>query len=515
MIELRHDRSTQRYLAARNHPIIGPSLRRRSDALAGKMVKSVGVVYSGALMRMVIALGSTAILARLLTPQDFGHVAMATVVTEMAALFSNFGVVSILVQRDRLTRSLLETAFWFSALLGLALGVLVFTSSGAVAAVYGDAVVGHVLRALAPMFLLDELTVVPTALLLRNMRFRQDIVIQNTMLIVRSTVAALLAWRGFGVDALIAGTLVGRVVTLALVWGYVPLLPRFRLRLPHVMHYFRRGSGYFAGGFLYYINSSVDRAIVGYQIGALAVGFYQGARNFSDQMRDRITAPLQRVLLPTYSALQGDVRALQANALKITSLLAFVLMPVGFGIAATSKELVAILYGPQWREMVPVLQYLAIAASVRGTVAVSTTVFQALDRIGLSVRVGMLNTLLLLAAILVGSHWGIVGVAKAALAASCVAAAIGGSVAFRLIGLSASGLGRCLAPAAFAAGGMLVAIHQLDTAILLQPPALASLGIKVSAGVAIYALAALILMRDRIDDVVRLVRRLASRDQRA
>ena len=155
---------------ARNR--IRQAFHLRTDDLSARTVNSAGFALTGAALRVLITIGSTAVLARLLSPTDFGHVAMATVVTEFAVLLGNLGIPSILIQRPRISRLQLESGFWISLLIGFALAALVFAGSPLAAIFFKDPLVGQILRVLSVLFILESLTVVQGVVLSRLMLFR-------------------------------------------------------------------------------------------------------------------------------------------------------------------------------------------------------------------------------------------------------------------------------------------------------------------------------------------------------
>lgn len=375
------------------------------------MVNGAIFTFLGIALRTGITVGSMAILARLLTPADFGHLAMATVVTELAAIFANFGFGSILIQRLRITRIQIDTMFWSAIGLGVMLTSAVFFLSFFASHFFNDAMVGPLLRVLCLSFVLEELTLVPRSLLARRMQFNVDFYIQTAMLFTRAGSAIVLALNDFGVWSLVGGALAGLAVQSCgyqIAGGY---WPRTRFSVSFLNSTWRTNGGYFGNGILFYINSNLDFLLIGRTLGASLLGQYQNARSLTDEIRVRMAQPLQRVLFPAFSAIQNDLDRFRGGVLRSGRLLALVFMPMGVGVAAVAPELVSVLYGDQWLAMIPVLQVLSIATGFAAATSIGSPIFNATNRVGLSFNLYFLQTVFAVVFMLIGSHWGLMGVA--------------------------------------------------------------------------------------------------------
>lgn len=400
-------------LGAVGHRALSPvqlAFRPHSRNLGTRVVNSAMFTMAGVLFRSVLTIASMAILARLLTPSDFGIIAMATVITELAAVFSNFGFGSILIQRKSISRIQMDTMHWCAMALGLVLTVLVFLLSLAAGSLFNNATVGDLLRLLALSFILEELTMVPRSLMARRMQFRLDFYVQAAMLLGRSGAAVALALAGFGVWSLAIGPVLGLLIqALAYQWlsGY---WPRLRFSRSFLASTWRTNGSHFGNGILFYLNANLDTFIIGRMLGAATLGNYQNARSLTDEIRVRMVQPLQRVLFPAFSAIQADLERFQQGVLRTGRLLGFVFLPVGVGMATEAETLIRILYGDQWLAMIPLLQLLALTTGFSAVGSIANAIFNARNAIGQAFRLFLLTTVANTLFILVGSLWGLDGV---------------------------------------------------------------------------------------------------------
>lgn len=448
-----------RNLPQRQRNSLQQSFLLDSAGVGGRAVRGAGFQFLGMGLRTVITIGSTAVLARLLLPQDFGYMAMAGIATELAALLSNFGLSNLLVQRRRITRLQMDTVFWASLGIGVVLTTALVLASFFVGSLFSEPRVSEFLRLMALSFTLMPLTVIPSVVLMRLMKFRAEFVVQLSAAMCRAGVAIGLAKLGFGTWSLILGALAGVVLQVLMYLAVVPYRPRFRFRSAFLTSTWRTSGSYFGGGLLFYLNMNMDLAVIGRVLGATQLGYYQNARSLTDEVRARIAAPLQQVLFPAFSSVQHDPTRFATLAKTSARILAAIVVPVGFGVSALSAELVRVLYGSQWGPMAPVVSALGLGIAVKASTAVGNPILNALNRVGLAFKQNLIGTALSFVGILLAVNHGIafVGVAIAVISSYWFVAFV---LAFRLIGVGMSDLWTVIAPPFVASGAMWGAIYE-------------------------------------------------------
>lgn len=478
--------------------------------LGGRVVRGAGYQILTMLMRTVITIGSTAALARLLTPPDFGYIAMASVVTELAALFSSFGLVNLLVQRRRMSRLQVDTVFWAMLALGSAMAATVFALSFVAYRFFDERVVGELLRVMCLMFVLGALPTVANVVLLRLMLFRADFSIQVTASVARTGVAILFAYLGYGVWSLVYGALAGAVMQTILGFVAVPYLPRWRFDGRFLRATWRTSGSYFGGGLLFYVNMNMDLMLIGRYLGATSLGYYQNARSLTDEIRARIAMPLQNVLFPAFSSIQNDPARLRALVLRSARLIASVVIPVGSMVAATADDLVPVLYGDKWLPMIPVLAALGVGISIKASTAVTGPVLNSLNRVGLAFRYNLVGTLITFGGIALVLRHGIEAVAVV-VAVTSLYWLVAFYIALREAGISMRGLVATLGPpflAAAISASAIIALRSL--AIEFTDIPFVRLVLKVGVGSILYVLALIAFSpatRDDFKEVLEIIHR--------
>jgi O-antigen/teichoic acid export membrane protein len=306
-----------------------------------------------------IGLASTVVLARLLTPGEFGRAALTLILFEIAYSLANEGFGTPLVQRASIGPGHVRTALTLALGLGAVLSVAAaLLTAVVVPPIFGAGAVGLFLLS-APVFVIAGPGAVAQSVLARQMDFRRLGVIEVLALVLNIGATIGLALAGLGAAALVLGRLLQALVTVA---GQVRVA---RLPLPGWDRTTAREIGSFGttsagAGLLWALTRNIDYTIVGAKLGAVQAGFYWRAFNLAVEYQGRITAIMQRVALPIYSRAENleDMRALRFRVVRAHSA---AIIPLLGLVAAIAPTLVPWLYGPAWEPAVLPTQILAIA----------------------------------------------------------------------------------------------------------------------------------------------------------
>lgn len=468
--------------------------------LGHRVARGAGYQFFGIGLRTVLTIGSTAVLARLLSPSDFGYIAMATVITELAALFGSFGFTNVLIQRRTVSRLHLDTAFWATLGIGVTLTLVVVVLSFFSHTLFADARVAPLLRWLSLNFVLGSLTAVPWIVLSRLMRFRAEFWISIVTVVVRITAAIACAVNGFAAWSLVVGSIVSTLASVLLYVACVPYLPRLRFQASLILSTWRSSGGYLGNGIVHYLNMNLDLLLIGRSLGATSLGYYQNARSLTDEIRARIAVPVQHVLFPAFSALQSDAVRVREAVLRAARLLAAIVVPVGFGISVNATELVLALYGEKWRQMIPTLAMFGLSAALRASTALASPLFNASDNVGLGLRYNVAAAALTALLVVVAIPFGLEAVAMSVLGASFFSL-VTYRAAFRLVGLGTATVLRVLGLPAMAAFIMCAATIGLRQVVPAMP-VLVTLGMNVIFGAAVYLVSLHLLSRKYLHDLL-------------
>ncbi len=367
------------------------------------------LVSQGAMV--LIQLVSAVVLARLLSPEDYGTIAMVMVVTAFAGLFRDLGLSSAAIQKANLTHAQQSNLFWINILLGLSLTALLAAASPLVAAFYGKPELVWLTLALSPIFLIGSISSQSGALLVREMRFGQNAVANVAGALVGLVVSVWLALHGFRFWSLAWGQLSGAVTTTIILFILSPFRPGLPKRGTGLRDMLKFGANVTAFDLVNYFHRNLDNILIGRVWGTESLGLYSRAYTLLMLPINSIRGPLNSVAFPAMSRLQAEPEAFRTYYRRVASMLALISMPLAAFLFVTSESVVSVLLGPQWSGVSAIFTILATVAFVQPVITLwgMVTVSRGMGRRYL--RLGLLNTLCSVIGFLVGLPWGPVGVA--------------------------------------------------------------------------------------------------------
>jgi len=325
------------------HAADGDGLRRLAVRGAGVSVISQGLGFA---VQMI----ATVILARLLTPADFG---LLTMVTTFSLFFGSFGLngfTEATLHREEIDHALASNLFWINAGQGLVLTIGFAALGRLLARFYGEPRVAAVTIGIAVTILFTSLSVQHLALLTRAMRF-SDLAANNVVArAVSMAVSILLAWLGWGYWALVAGTIALPLATCIGAWAlcrWVPGLPRRGVGTRLMVRFAINTYGRFTAN---YFGRNLGNLLLGWRFGAQSLGFYKKAYDLFVLPASQLSDPLTAVAMSTLSRLTRDPAQQRRYLLSALSTLAFVGMGLGAGLTLMGTDLIRLLLGPGWEE---------------------------------------------------------------------------------------------------------------------------------------------------------------------
>ena len=401
-------------------------------AAAGKLRSRVasGAAWSmGASLAVLASRAAVAVvLARLLTPAQYGLAGMALLFTSLVLLVSDFQLGAALIQRPMIDEADRSTVFWAAAGMGTLLTLGGVAASGLVASFFKQPAVQPMFAVLSISFLLMSLQVTQQSLLQREMRFKAISVRIAASVIVGGVVAIIAAVLGAGAWTLIAQQLAVSATSTLLLWTFSPWRPHLIFSRARLRSLGGFGLNVFGSGLVGYINRNTDNILVGRYLGSAALGAYSVAYNVMLLPLTQLISPLQGALFPAYSRVQSDEKRVASIWLRVTTVVASLVAPAMVGLAVVAPDFVHVVLGQRWAAAAPVLRILAIVVLVDSISSLGQRTLQAMDRARIVLNFSIVGMIFTVASFVIGLHWGIVGVAAAY---ACVAIPI--AIAFSYV----------------------------------------------------------------------------------
>jgi O-antigen/teichoic acid export membrane protein len=379
---------------------------------------------------------STAILARLLTQEDFGIVGFATVAVSYLSILKDMGLGAALIQRREDVGEASNTVFTLNLIVGLALTVLAMLIAPIVANFFREPLVVPILRWLGLTFILNALGSVHTIRLQRELDFRRKLVPDLGRAVTKGVVSIAFAVAGSGVWALVYGQLAGVAASVVLAWIVFPWRPKLSVDREMAGSLLKFGVAVIGIDALAIINDNVDYLLVGRIFGNAAMGIYTLAYRLPELLVINVLWVMGAVVFPAYSAVQTNRDELRQIFLTTVRIVEIIVVPLCLGLLIAADPLVRVAFGNQWLEAIPILRVLAAYALVLSIGFHVGGVYKAIGRPDISVKLSLLTLVILVPALWIGSTYGLIGIAFGHLVAVLIRGILRLVVATRFVDIS-------------------------------------------------------------------------------
>jgi O-antigen/teichoic acid export membrane protein len=321
------------------------------------------------------------ILARLLTPEDYGVAAAATMVISFSQVFWDAGMSKALIQFQGERTAAANAAFWVNCLLGLVVVSILLLSADFVAnRVFHDPRVAAVLRVLTLQVLLTAIASVHTALLQKDMKFKPLFWVRLLTVTAPALVSIPVAWQGMGYWALVAGALVGQAVQVLVLWRIIAWRPSLSFDGEVARRLSRFGAWVAVSGLSGWFYLWADSLIVGMHLGAHDLGLYRTGNAFVMMIYGVLFGPLLPVLYSHLSSIQEDRARVSHTLAKVIRTITFVSVPTGFVLYGLAEPIGQIVFGVNWSGVGEVIAILGLTHGFAWIVGANGEAYRAIGR---------------------------------------------------------------------------------------------------------------------------------------
>lgn len=447
--------------------------------------------------RNILSLGTTAVLARLLSPGDFGLVGMVATLTALLMVFSDMGLSWATIQRKQLSTAQVSNLFWINIGVGVLLWVLCILGSPLVANFYGEQELIAITAALGAGFVLSGIAAQPVALLNRTMNYKVAAQIEVFSVIIGAVAALTAALSGFGYWALVIQSLSSGIARMLLA---VPM-SRIQISKPQrgvgTLSLVTFGGMLAVNGLLIYLARNLDSVLIGKYWGAEELGFYNRAYFLMLLPSMLATGVLTNLMVPSLSAFQDDMQRFGNAYRKALRMVALIGCPMALGLALTADEMVNLIYGDQWRPVVPLLVWLSIASVTQPLYNTTGWLFTAVGKAKIYLWLTLISGALLSLSFYFALPYGALGIAKV------YGIVMGVIIFFPALWLAHKVAGLSFAHSLAELRPIFISLSVMTCAVLVAEQLCSSLQlswhslliIKISSGVVSYAIVASFLMR--------------------
>jgi len=448
----------------------------------------------------------TLILVRLLSPSDFGLVALAVVYTGFLQSFTQMGLGSAIIQRKEIDDGHLSSAFWAQMCIGVLLVIVTAIGSQLFTNFTREPTVGMVAVVLSIGFVLTAGSAIQIAIISRALEYRRLVVRTFVATIIGGVVGVAMAWSRMGVWSLAGQMLTVTGMTTLLLYNSAGWRPRFYFSREKFVELWSFGMPLVVSRLLMFFIRYSDNLLIGRYVGAAALGYYSMAYTlFMAPMTDLVVLGNQ-VMTSALSRLQGAADQFKRAFLTATRYVALIALPAVLGMALVARLQVKALFGAGWLPASPVLSILAVAGFVSLMLALGPSALQAAGHSRLQLRWTTISLFVYVPAFVIGLRWEIVGVAAGYLVATVLLTPILYRYVARVTGISIRELFDALSPALTGCAVMLVAVAGAER-ILVETvgPRIPTLVALIAIGIIVYSTTIWFVRRDVVLELLSLL----------
>lgn len=361
--------------------------------LTQRTIKGVLWSYASFFGGRVATLLSTAILARLLIPEDFGLIAFAVIFVTLIEAARGFGINDALIYTSDHVDEAADTAFIINVALGILQFVVAYVLAPLLTHLFDDPRIVDVMRVISLVFIINGLGQTHDALLQKELEFKRRFLPELLATAIKGISSIVLALTGFGVWSLVYGQVIGAAARTIAKWWVLRWRPRFHFYAKRARQLWSYGIHVLMFQILAIALEQADQMLIGTMIGQVQLGYYAIGARIPEMVIANFSLVLTQVLFPAYTKMKNDLPQLRASFLATTKFTAFVTVPAGIGLFSVSHELVLVVYGDQWQESVILLQVLALLGVVATLPWSAGDVLKAIGRPDISTKLLLIEAL--------------------------------------------------------------------------------------------------------------------------
>lgn len=409
------------------------------------------------------------VLARLLSPREFGLIGMITVFIAVSESFINSGFSNALIRKQNSTNTDYSTVFYFNLVVGFLFFGILYATAPAIASFFDELLLISILRVMSLILIVDSFTIIQRTILTKRINFKLQARISIISSVGSGIIAITMAYHGFGVWSLVFQRLSRQALNSIFLWIWNNWRPQLVFSWDSFRELFGFGSKLLISGLIDTIYQNVYYLIIGKFFSAESLGYYTRADSFKKLPSESLNGIISRVSYPVLSSIQDDKLRLKLNyqrLIKSTMLITFVLM---LGMAAVAEPMIITLIGEKWRSSIIYLQLLCFSGMLYPLHSLNLNMLQVAGRSDLFLKLEIIKKLLAVPVIIVGIYFGIEAMIIGMIINSFIAYFLNSFWSGKFVGYSTREQISDLIPSFLLAGSMSVAVFILGLILPFTP----------------------------------------------
>lgn len=341
-----------------------------------------GMIWSGVqkYSKMIIQFISGIVLARLLTPYDYGCIGMLSIFMVLANSIIDGGFGSALIQKKNPTQEDYSTIFYWNLIISVVMYVALYIAAPSIAGFYNIEVLSDVLRVQAVVLIINAFTLVQSNQLRKHLNFKLISIVTVLTSIVSLIVTIVMAYKGFGVWSLVTQNILVSLIPAVIYWFYVRWRPIWIFSWKSFKELFSFGFYMFLTHLLNNFSGQVQGLLIGKFYNPATMGYYSKARSTEMMAATSISSVITQVTYPLYAKLQDNINSLMILIRKLSMVISYLTLPLMIILVMTAKPIFLLLYTEKWLPCVPYFQILCFAGMANCLIAVTSQTISAIGK---------------------------------------------------------------------------------------------------------------------------------------
>lgn len=360
------------------------------------------------------------ILARLLTPKEYGILGILLVFISISQVFIDSGFTKALIQKKERSNQDTSTVFWFNIFISLFCYLALWISAPYISNFYEIPILSILLRVLALSLIINAIYAVPSTLLTIDLDFKKIAKINLASVTISGIIAVALAYYDYGVWALVWQTLIRSLLLALFIWFSTTWKPLKIFSKSSFKNLFTFGSNLLVSSLIASFFSNLNAILIGKYVGAKDLGFYTRGIQFSDFIFTIFNSTLNNVLLPGLSPIQDNKELLISNVKIIIKSAAIIIIPIFIGLSAMAEPLIRVLLTDKWLMAVPILQLFCYARMITILSSINVNLLYVLGRTDLALKQEYIKTAIRVILLILALQFGIIYIAFAELISTVI-----------------------------------------------------------------------------------------------
>lgn len=358
------------------------------------------------------------ILARLLSPEDYGLVGMTAIFVAISKVFIDGGFSDALIRTKEPSQEDYSTVFFFNLFFGFLFYSILFISAKIISDFFNEPQLIKIIRFVGLGLIIGSTSIIQTVILRRRLDFKLQTKVSVISNIVSGTVSISMAFTGYGVWSLVLGGIISSIVSSLSLWYFNKWRPKMTFRMGSIKKHFNFGSKIMVGSFINAIYKNIYYVLIGKLFPASELGYYTKADNFQKLPSENIDIIVRQVTYPLLSSIQDEnlrLKKMYKILIRMTSFIVFILL---FGMVSIAEPMILTLLGEKWLPTVPYMQLLCFVGIFYPLISINLNGFNVKGRSDLSLWITILNVVLTIPSLLLGYFYGIIPMILGMIAAS-------------------------------------------------------------------------------------------------